>query len=94
MSRQPLQWDGYSRVSNAISELHLTGSPLKWLLDRGRDWSTTHWSSHSAIGARQTIQAFRRCALPQPAPSVEESNLAAKEDADEHLSATHGQCPH
>jgi ethanolamine transporter EutH len=28
-----LQWAGYSRVSNAISELHLTGSSLKWLLD-------------------------------------------------------------
>ena len=28
-----LQWDGFSRVSKAISELHLTGSPLKWLLD-------------------------------------------------------------
>ena len=28
-----LPWDGHSRVSNAISELHLTGSPLKWLLD-------------------------------------------------------------
>jgi Protein of unknown function (DUF998) len=28
-----LQWEGYSRVSNAISELHLTGSPSKWLLD-------------------------------------------------------------
>jgi Protein of unknown function (DUF998) len=27
-----LQWAGYSRVSNAISEL-LTGSSLKWLLD-------------------------------------------------------------
>jgi len=28
-----LQWQGYSPVSNAISELHLTGSPSKWLLD-------------------------------------------------------------
>jgi Protein of unknown function (DUF998) len=28
-----LQWAGYSRVSNAISELHLTGSSSKWLLD-------------------------------------------------------------
>jgi hypothetical protein len=28
-----LQWEGYSRVSNAISELHLTGSSSKWLLD-------------------------------------------------------------
>jgi hypothetical protein len=28
-----LQWEGYSRISNAISELHLTGSPVKWMLD-------------------------------------------------------------
>ena len=28
-----LQWEGYSRVSNAISELHLTGAPSKWMLD-------------------------------------------------------------
>jgi Protein of unknown function (DUF998) len=28
-----LQWAGYSRISNAISELHLTGSPVKWMLD-------------------------------------------------------------
>jgi hypothetical protein len=28
-----LQWDGYSRISNAISELHLTGSPSKWILE-------------------------------------------------------------
>ena len=28
-----LQWQGYRPVSNAISELHLTGSRSKWLLD-------------------------------------------------------------
>lgn len=28
-----LQWEGYSRVSNAISELHLTGAPSRWLLE-------------------------------------------------------------
>jgi hypothetical protein len=28
-----LQWDGYSRISNAISELHLTGAPTKSFLD-------------------------------------------------------------
>lgn len=28
-----LQWEGYSRIANAISELHLTGTPSKWLLD-------------------------------------------------------------
>jgi hypothetical protein len=27
-----LEWQGYTRVSNAISELHLIGSPSKWLL--------------------------------------------------------------
>jgi hypothetical protein len=31
-----LQWEGYSRVSNAISELELTGSPSKWVLDPRR----------------------------------------------------------
>jgi hypothetical protein len=28
-----LQWERYSRISNAISELHLTGAPSKWMLD-------------------------------------------------------------
>jgi Protein of unknown function (DUF998) len=28
-----LQWEGYSRISNAISELHLTGAPSKLMLD-------------------------------------------------------------
>ena len=28
-----LQWEGYSRISNAISEMHLTGAPPKWMLD-------------------------------------------------------------
>ena len=28
-----MQWEGYSRISNAISELHLTGAPSKWMLD-------------------------------------------------------------
>jgi hypothetical protein len=28
-----LQWEGYSRISNAISELSLTGSPSKWILE-------------------------------------------------------------
>jgi Protein of unknown function (DUF998) len=27
------QWEGYSRISDAISELHLTGAPTKWMLD-------------------------------------------------------------
>jgi hypothetical protein len=27
------RWEGYSRISNAISELHLTGAPSKWMLD-------------------------------------------------------------
>jgi len=28
-----LQWEGYSRTSNGISQLHLTGAPSKWMLD-------------------------------------------------------------
>ena len=28
-----LQWEGYNRISNAISELHLTGASSKWMLD-------------------------------------------------------------
>jgi hypothetical protein len=28
-----VQWEGYSRISNTISELHLTGSPSNWILD-------------------------------------------------------------
>jgi hypothetical protein len=27
-----LQWQGYSRISDAISELHLTGAQSKWML--------------------------------------------------------------
>jgi uncharacterized protein DUF998 len=28
-----LQWEAYSRISNAISELSLTGSPSRWILE-------------------------------------------------------------
>ena len=28
-----LQWESYSRISKAISELHLTGASSKWMLD-------------------------------------------------------------
>ena len=40
-----LQWEGYSRISNAISELHLTRRAIEvdcWT--RGKGLSTTHWS--------------------------------------------------
>jgi hypothetical protein len=33
-----LRWEGYSRISNAISELHFTGTPSKSLLDPWQGW--------------------------------------------------------
>jgi hypothetical protein len=33
-----LQWEGYSRISNSISELQLTGTPTKSLLDPWEGW--------------------------------------------------------
>jgi hypothetical protein len=33
-----LQWEGYSRISNSISELQLTGTPTKALLDPWEGW--------------------------------------------------------
>jgi hypothetical protein len=39
-----LQWEGYSRISNAISELSLTGSPSKWILEPWEGLSITHCS--------------------------------------------------
>ena len=33
-----LRWEGYSRISNAISELHLTGTPTKSILDPWQGW--------------------------------------------------------
>ena len=33
-----LRWQGYSRISNAISELHFTGTPSKSLLDPWQGW--------------------------------------------------------
>jgi hypothetical protein len=33
-----LQWEGYSRISNAISELHFTGTPSKSFLDPWQGW--------------------------------------------------------
>lgn len=75
-----LPWDGHSRVSNAISELHLTGSPSKWLLD---PWEGLVYNPLViAFGDRPKANSsgFGQCALSQPAPSVEDSNPAAKED--------------
>jgi hypothetical protein len=33
-----LRWEGYSRISNAISELHFTGTPTKSALDPWQGW--------------------------------------------------------
>ena len=33
-----LRWEGYSRISNAISELHFTGTPSNSLLDPWQGW--------------------------------------------------------
>jgi hypothetical protein len=67
-----LQWDGYSRVSNAISELHLTGSPLKWLLDRGTGLQRTgHRIRRSAQGNNSGLPTMRFTATSSQRRGIE-----------------------
>ena len=49
-----LRWDSYSRISNSISELQLTGTPTKSLLDPlgGMGLRRCPWRSGSESGYR------------------------------------------
>jgi hypothetical protein len=54
-----LQWVGYSRISNAISELHLTGSPARWMLDPWSGFVNTALVVAFGIGIWQSAQGNR-----------------------------------
>jgi hypothetical protein len=45
-----LRWEGYSRISNAISELHLTGTPTKLLLDPWQGWVNSALLASFGVG--------------------------------------------
>jgi len=54
-----LQWEGYSRISNAISELHFTGTPTKSLLDPWQGWVDSALLAAFGIGVWLSAQGSR-----------------------------------
>jgi hypothetical protein len=54
-----LRWEGYSRISNAISELHLTGTPTKSLLDPWQGWVDSVLLAAFGIGIWLSAQGSR-----------------------------------
>jgi hypothetical protein len=54
-----LQWEGYSRISNAISELHLTGAPSKWMLDPWEGLVYNALVIAFGIGVRRSAEGSR-----------------------------------
>jgi hypothetical protein len=54
-----LRWEGYSRISNAISELHLTGTPTKALLDPWEGWVYSALSLAFGVGIWLSAQGSR-----------------------------------
>lgn len=54
-----LQWEGYSRISNAISELHFTGTPTKSLLDPWQGWVDSALLAAFGIGIWLSAQGSR-----------------------------------
>jgi hypothetical protein len=54
-----LRWEGYSRISNAISELHLTGSPTKSFLDPWQGWVYSALLAAFGIGIWLSAQGSR-----------------------------------
>ena len=54
-----LQWEGYSRISNAISELHFTGAPTKSLLDPWQGWVDGALLAAFGIGIWLSAQGSR-----------------------------------
>jgi hypothetical protein len=54
-----LQWEGYSRISNAISELHLTSTPTKSILDPWQAWVDSTLLAAFGIGIWLSAQGSR-----------------------------------
>jgi hypothetical protein len=54
-----LQWEGYSRISNAISELHFTGTPSKSFLDPWQGWVDSALLAAFGIGIWLSAQGSR-----------------------------------
>ena len=54
-----LQWEGYSRISNAISELHFTGTPSKSFLDPRQGWVDSALLAAFGIGIWLSAQGSR-----------------------------------
>ena len=54
-----LQWEGYSRISNAISELHLTSTPTKSILDPWQAWVDSTLLAAFGIGIWLSAQRSR-----------------------------------
>jgi hypothetical protein len=54
-----LRWEGYSRISNAISELHFTGTPSKSLLDPWQGWVDSGLLAAFGIGIWLSAQGSR-----------------------------------
>jgi hypothetical protein len=54
-----LRWEGYSRISNAISELHLTGTPTKSILDPWQGWVDSTLLAAFGIGIWLSAQGSR-----------------------------------
>jgi len=54
-----LRWEGYSRISNAISELHFTGTPTKSLLDPWQGWADSALLAAFGIGIWLSAQGSR-----------------------------------
>ncbi len=54
-----LKWEGYSRISNAISELHFTGTPSKSFLDPWQGWVDSALLAAFGIGIWLSAQGSR-----------------------------------
>ena len=54
-----LRWEGYSRIANSISELQLTGTPTKSLLDPWQGWVYSALSLAFGIGIWLSAQGSR-----------------------------------
>ena len=67
-----LQREAYSRVSNAISELELTGSPSKWVLDPWHGIVYNALVIAFGIGVWRSAQDIRalRVSARQPTPFI------------------------
>ena len=54
-----LRWEGYSRISNTISELHFTGTPSKSFLDPWQGWADSALLAAFGIGVWLSAQDSR-----------------------------------